>query len=202
MQFLETCKDSSQCLASPDVVQFAIDHGYYTGTVNDPSFSFSDVFDPVTVNGARFCEARVWYIFANLADPEDFNASAYLNYAQGFNLTNRMPLFVKAKSSKISRDEVHSMLSSRFESSWFDTSLDGKVMLFYKFQICIFNSNHIIQVGAGAEHNSNRWNGLTWSLADGTQYLNERVVGTQATAWHFVAVVNPKLPPPMRALSW
>jgi len=180
-QFLEACKNPDACLASSDVVQFAIDRGYYEGAVDDPSFSFSDTYDPVTVNGARFCDARVWYIFANLADPSDFNAEAYLDYAQGLNLTNRMPLFVRAKESKVSRNEVHNMLSSRYEGSWFDPSVD---------------------VGAGAEHSPYRWNGLTWTAASGKQYLNERVVGTQATAWHFVAVVNPALPPAMRALSY
>lgn len=180
-QYLEACKDPNVCLASDDIVQFAIDRGYYEGAVDDPTFSFSDVFDPVTVNGARFCEARVWYMFANLADPADFDPARYLDYAQGRNLTNRMPLFVRAKPDKVTREEVHVMLSSRFEGSWFDPSVD---------------------VGAGAEHNPYRWNGLTWSTADGTQYLNERVVGTQSTAWHFVAVVNPNLPPAMRALLY
>jgi dipeptidase len=180
-QFLEACKDPSVCLASDDIVQFAIDRGYYEGAVDDPSFSFSDIYDPVTVNGARFCEARVWYMFANLADPADFDPAMYLDYAQGLNLTNRMPLFVRAKKEKVTRDDVHAMMSSRFEGSWFDPSVD---------------------VGAGAEHSPYRWNGLTWSSADGTQYLNERIVGTQSTAWHFVAVVNAKLPPPMRALLY
>ncbi len=54
----------------------------------------------------------------------------------------------------------------------------------------------------GAEHSPYRWNGLTWKSSDGTQYLNERVIGTQSTAWHFVAVIDPTLPEPMRALSY
>ncbi|CAE7586007.1 pepDA [Symbiodinium microadriaticum] len=162
-------------------MRFAIDRGYYDGSLQDPAFSFSDTYDPVTVNGARFCEARVWYIFANLADPNDFHADDYLDYAQGMNLQNRMPLFVRAKSSRVSRQELHAMLSSHFEGSWFDPTLD---------------------VGAGAEHTPYRWNGLTWMSSSGQQYVNERVVGTQATAWHFVSVVNPDLPTPMRALSY
>lgn len=68
----------------------------------------------------------MWYIFSSLADPAQFDAASYLDYAQGFNLTNRMPLFVKAKTSKVTRGEVHDMLSSHFEGSWFDTNLDGK----------------------------------------------------------------------------
>ena len=49
----------------------------------------------MTVSGARFCEARVWAIYASVADPSDFDAAAYLDYAQGFNLANRMPLWVR-----------------------------------------------------------------------------------------------------------
>lgn len=180
-QFVEACEDPSQCISSPDIVSFAIEHGYYNGTVDDTSFSFSDTFDEVTVTGARFCEARVWYMFSQLADPMDFNAAEYLDYAQGFNLTNRMPLFVKAKAGGVTRQDTHDMLSSTFQGSWFDPSND---------------------VGAGDEHSPYRWNGLSWQSAEGDAYVNERVVGTQATAWHYVAVVDPKEPAPMRALSW
>ena len=35
-------------------------------------------YDPVTPTGARFCEARVWYIFHQLAEPTDFDAEYYL----------------------------------------------------------------------------------------------------------------------------
>ena len=35
-------------------------------------------YDPVTPTGARFCEARVWYIFQQLAEPTDFDAEYYL----------------------------------------------------------------------------------------------------------------------------
>ncbi len=181
-QYTDTCQqDPDNCIASPDNIQFAIDRGYYHGNIDDGSFSFSDTYDPVTVSGARFCEARVWYIYSRLADPSEFDASQYLDYAQGYNLTNRMPLFVKAKKDGINRFDLHTMMSSHFEGSWFDPSID---------------------VGAGAEHTPYRWNGLTWQSENGDMYLNERVVGTQATAWHFVASVNPKLPAPMKALSW
>ncbi len=43
-------------MAAPDVVSFAVEHGFYNGSVDDLDFSFSDVFDPVTPTGARFCE--------------------------------------------------------------------------------------------------------------------------------------------------
>ena len=117
--YLDACKDPDSCLASPDNVQFAIGGGYYNGDIDNDAFSFSDTYDPVTVSGARFCEARVWYIYSILADPIEFNANEYLDYAQGYNLTNRMPLFVKAKKDGINRFDIHAMLSSHFEGSWF-----------------------------------------------------------------------------------
>ena len=53
--------DSTTCLFSADVISFAREIGLYDGT--DAEFSFSDVYDPVTFSGARFCEARVWSFF-------------------------------------------------------------------------------------------------------------------------------------------
>ena len=66
----------------------------------------------LTTFGARFCEARVWYIFEQLADPADFDAQYYLPYAQGNNLTRRMPLWVKPKAP-VTRADVHRLLSSK-----------------------------------------------------------------------------------------
>mmetsp|Transcript_35983 Transcript_35983/g.59609 ORF Transcript_35983/g.59609 Transcript_35983/m.59609 type:complete len:284 (-) Transcript_35983:218-1069(-) len=72
-------------------------------------------------------------------------------------------------------------MAHHFESSWFDPAKD---------------------VGAAAEHSPYRWNGLSWQYR-GADYVNERVVGVQATAWHFVATVrNTSVPAPMRAVLW
>ena len=47
-------------------VHFAVAHGLYhpggEGNSSNASFSFSDVYDPVSVTSARFCEARVWCV--------------------------------------------------------------------------------------------------------------------------------------------
>jgi dipeptidase len=150
------CDDPSQCKASPDVVSFAIKHGYWTGSATDPSFSFSDVYDPLTFSGARFCEARVWHIFRSLADATEFDADYYQPYAAGYNLTRRMPLSVKPKA-KLTLDAMHKLMSHHFEGSWFDPSTD---------------------VGAGAELSPYRWNGLEWE-SNGQSYVNERIVGTR-----------------------
>ena len=174
------CDDPSACMAAPDAASFAIKHGLWSGKPDDPAFSFSDVYDPLTFEGLRFCEARVWYIFSQIADPSHFDAQAFLPYARGANASARMPLFVKPKA-KLSRHRIHELMGSHYEGSWFDPSKD---------------------VGAGAEHTPYRWNGLSWEYQN-TTYVNERVVGTQYTAWHFVARVASKaVPSPMRAVLW
>jgi dipeptidase len=63
------CTDQDWCMASADAASFAVENGLYPGSATDPDFSFSDVYDPLTPTGARFCEARVWYVYSQLADP-------------------------------------------------------------------------------------------------------------------------------------
>ena len=77
-----------------NTVPFAIEKKLYPKTGKAADFDFSATFDPITVVGARLCEARVWDVFRKVAEPS-FEAQ-YLDYARGKNLSNRMPLFVKA----------------------------------------------------------------------------------------------------------
>ena len=70
------------------------------------------------------CDTARRYIFRELADPADFDAEYYLPYARGFNLTRRMPLFVRPRR-KLRRADVHALLSSKYEGSELDPSLDG-----------------------------------------------------------------------------
>ncbi len=88
-----------------------------------------------------------------------------------------MPLFVKPKAT-LSRDDVHALMSGHYEDTFFDPAKDA---------------------GAGSEHTPYRWNGLQWELGT-TRYVNERVVGTQSTSWHFVASLRADVPKPMGVL--
>ena len=87
--------DDPDTLYSNDVISFARKIKAFSG--KDEEFSFSDVYDKVTFSGARFCEARVWSFFSAVMGDEWSNQ--YLDYAQGYNLTNRMPLWVKPPGS-------------------------------------------------------------------------------------------------------
>ncbi|HRS54373.1 MAG TPA: C69 family dipeptidase, partial [Bacteroidales bacterium] len=81
--------DPQNCIYSIDVINFARSKGYFKG--KDEEFSFSDTYAPVDFSGARFCEARVWAMFNRVTSGMD----KYLDYAKGYNLSNRMPLYVK-----------------------------------------------------------------------------------------------------------
>jgi dipeptidase len=85
--------DPNEALYAADVATFAVAQGLYPSDAPRDGFSFSDVYDPVTFEGARLCEARVWSFFGNVTS--DAWAQEYLDYASGHNLTNRMPLWVQ-----------------------------------------------------------------------------------------------------------
>ena len=113
------CSNPDECMSAPDVVSFAIKRGYWKGAVDDPAFSFSDVYDPVTFEGARFCEARVWSVFSaalsTRTNPQPM--AMHLDYAQGYNLTNRMPLFVRP-AAKLAVNDTMELMRTHFENTW------------------------------------------------------------------------------------
>jgi len=168
--------DPDNAIYAPDVITFARSKGLYNGT--DAEFSFSDVYDPVTFEGARFCEARVWAMFNQVTSGMD----QYLDYAQGFNLSNRMPLYVKPDKKKVALTDIQGFMGNHFEGTWFDFSKD---------------------VGAGPYALPYRWRPLTWKVTgDSHTYVNERAAGTQQTAFTMVAQTRDWLPINLGGLLW
>lgn len=155
--------DSDTVRYSTDVASFARSIGAYEGT--DAEFSFSDVYDPLTFHGARYGEARVFSLFSKIAALEE-NIESYLDYARGYNLSNRMPLFVRV-AHKLSVNDSIWLMRDHFEGTWFDTSQD---------------------VGAGAWHLPYRLGapGLTWKYK-GETYVNERNIGVEKAALNIIA---------------
>ena len=155
--------DTTDTMWSSDVVSFAVKKGLYPSTAKESDFSFSDTYDPVTFSGARLGEARAYSYLSAVSNENGF-AARYLDYAQGYNLTNRMPLFVTPKTKQSVNDTMWHM-RTHFDGTWFDESND---------------------VGAGAFHARMRARPLTWKYG-GDSYLNERTIGVQQTGWNFVA---------------
>ena len=165
--------DPQNCIYSIDVINFARSKGYFKG--KDEEFSFSDTYAPVDFSGARFCEARVWAMFNRVTSGMD----KYLDYAKGYNLSNRMPLYVKP-DKKLSVHDVMELMRDIYQGTELDMTKDVGAVPF----------------GCGV-----RWRPLEWEV-DGVTYFNERATSTQQTGFSFVAQSREWLPSPIGGILW
>lgn len=167
--------DPVNCLYAPDVISFARAKGLYPQDASDSDFSFSDVYNPLTFEGARACEARVWSFFIKVNSAME----VYWDYAVGINLTHRMPLYIQP-TQPISLTDAIKYMKDRFEGTMLQFDQD---------------------VGAGPFNIGIRWRPLDFQV-DGNTYINERSVSTQQTGFTFVAQVRPSAPAPLKAVLW
>jgi len=179
------------CVYADDVITFAKEMKLYDGP--DEKFSFSDVYNPVTFDGARFCDLRVWAMFDKVSEDMD----AYWDYATGHNIqraqpyvegmcqtpdnfpTNRMPLWVKP-IKQLSVLDVMEFMRNHLEGTELDMSKD---------------------VGAGPFHCPYRWRPMDWEV-DGVHYVHERTTATQQTGFSFVAQSRGYLDWPIGGIIW
>lgn len=168
--------DPDNSMYADDVVDLARGLGLYDG--NDEEFSFSDTYDPVTFEGARLCDARVWSIFSLITADDNFE-DHYADYATGKNLSNRMPLWIKP-AQKLALKDVTSLMRDHYEDSVLDLSND---------------------VGAEDAEAPYRTHPLVWEY-EGDTYVNERTVATQQTGWNFVAQQRHWMPPELSSILW
>ena len=166
--------DSLNCMYAPDIFSYVKEEKLYDGP--DSTFSFADTFCPLDFLTARTCEARVWSFF-NRHGAEDM--SKYLDFAKGENLKNRMPLYVPSKKP-ISLKEAADMMRDRYEGTWFDMTND---------------------LGAGGNELPYRWRPMTYHV-NGNDYLNERAIATQQTAFWFVAQARSYYPDHIGGILW
>ena len=156
-----------------DVMDVARGFGWYTGS--DADFSFSDVYAPVDFSGARFCDARVWSGFNKV----NSTMGDYLNYAMGYDLDNRMPLWIKP-DNKLGVDDVMGLMRDYYQNTPMDMTKD---------------------LGAGPYANTVRWRPMTWQV-DGKTYVHERAIATQQTGFSFVTQSRSWLPDPVGGIIW
>lgn len=165
--------DPENCLYSKDVISLARQKGWFNG--KDEEFSFSDTYNPVNFDGARTCEARVWAMFNRV----NKDMGKYEDYAMGYNLTNRMPLWIKP-DEKISVYDAFELMRDHFEGTKMDMNND---------------------IGAGPYKCPYRWRPLTWKV-DGKTYFNERATSTQQTGFSFIAQARSFVPSPLGGIFW
>ncbi len=165
--------DPQNCLYSADVISFARKMKWFSG--DDKNFSFSDTYAPVNFESARFCEGRVWSGFNKV----NKGMGKYLQYAMGYDLKNRMPLWIKP-DQKLTVQDVMEMMRDHFEGTAMDMNKD---------------------LGAGAYSCGYRWRPLTWKV-DSVSYFNERAISTQQTGFSFVTQSRSWLPNPIGGINW
>lgn len=150
--------DPENCIYSKDVIKHAREQGIFSGS--DSEFSFCQVYNPLDFGGARGCEARVWSFFNRFAS----GMESYLDYAMGYDLNNRMPLYIKP-DAKITVKELADMMRDHYEGTPMDMTTD---------------------IGAGGSHLPYRWRPMDFEYQGG-EYVNERAIATQQTGWWYVA---------------
>ncbi len=165
--------DPNNCLYSKDIIAFAKEKGYFKG--NDADFSFVDAFHPLTFDGLRFGEARVWSGFNRIAP----SLKLATNYVEGDINAEPLPLWVKP-DKKLSVKDVLNLMRDHFEGTMFDMTKD---------------------IGAGPYKLPYRWRPLTWTV-DSTEYFNERAIATQQTAFTFVSQCRSWLPNAIGGVHW
>jgi dipeptidase len=147
--------------------------------------SFTDTF---FLPCLLFVCVQVWSFFGDIMGQEW--ADQYLDYAQGYNLTNRMPLWV-APPAKISLDGMFKHMRNHYEG----TPLD-------------MTGTSFRDVGAAFGYMAQRHHPLTWDGASSqapaatSEYFNERPIGTPQTGWNFVGQSRRWMPRELSGLLW
>lgn len=166
-----------ECVYAFDVIEVARAKKLFNG--KDEEFSFSDTYAPITFEGARMCEIRVWSFFKSVSA----EMNQYFSYASGHDLTKRMPLFIKP-DRKISNYDLMNLMRDHLEGTALDMRKD---------------------IGAGSFGLPYRWRPLTWKVSDdpdAPEYCNERATSTQQTGFVFVAECRNWLPDPVGGIFW
>ena len=180
--------DPENCLYAPDVISFAREMGYFKG--EDKDFSFCDAYAPIDFGGMRFCESRAWSAFNILGEGNftfmDENgvevsrpANDYLDYAMGYDVAKRFPLFIKP-SKKVTVKAVADVMRDHFEGTPMDMTTD---------------------IGAGGNALPYRWRPMGFEY-NGKEYINERAIATQQTGFWLVGQSRSWLPDQIGGILW
>ena len=160
-------------LYAPDVITYARERGWFKGA--DADFSFADTYNPDDFGKRRFCDARVWSVFRRAAPSAALPESMIL----GDPKAPPLPLWVKV-DKKLGVQDVMALMRDHFQGTSLDMTRD---------------------LGAGPYALPYRWRPLTFKV-DGKEYLNERAISTQQTAFSFVAQSRAWLPGPVGGVLW
>ncbi|MCD6332990.1 MAG: C69 family dipeptidase [Bacteroidales bacterium] len=166
--------DKENCLYSENVKSFAIEKGYYDPSSGEP-FRFNLAYCPPTPGSLHSCASRVWSILHRCAP--SLNLST--DYCRAVEGADPYPLWVKP-DKKLSVRDVMSLTRDHYEGTELDMTQG---------------------IEAGPFHNPYRWRPLGWNV-DGTEYMWERPVSTQQTAYSFISQSRSWLPDAIGGINW
>ncbi|MBK8807089.1 MAG: C69 family dipeptidase [Bacteroidales bacterium] len=164
--------DPENCLYSDDVIKFARKSDYFSG--KDEDFSFRDAYNPLTWEHQRWCEARVWNFFRQVA-PKQIDEEDFANT----NKEIKLPLWIKP-DAPITLQALMKHMRNHFEDTQLDLSKG---------------------IGSGPFALPYRWRPLTWQV-DSVKYCHDRAISTQQTAYSFVAQSRFWLPNAIGGILW
>lgn len=167
-------KDKENVRYAKDLMKYSRKRGYFNG--KDEDFSFADTFDGHDPGSRRTCDARVWSYFRRFSTPEQ--DKEWFKWVSGES-DKPMPLYF-VPQKKVSLQAMQEAMRDHFEGTPYDMTKD---------------------VGAGPNHVPYRWRPLGYTV-DGKHYVHERAIGTQQTAWSFVAQCRDYLPDPVGGILW
>ncbi|MCF6359092.1 MAG: C69 family dipeptidase, partial [Draconibacterium sp.] len=165
--------DPENCIYSKNVIELAIEKGYYSKNSAEP-FRFNNTYNPPSPAHLKYTETRVWSIFRRAAPSQNFSS----DYHRGYPNAERYPLYIKP-DKKLDLIDVFSLIRDHYEGTDFDMTKG---------------------VSAGPFGNPNRVRPLEWT-ENGEKYSWERPVSTPQTAYSYVAQLRSFMPNNF-ALAW
>ncbi|HSM51102.1 MAG TPA: C69 family dipeptidase [Thermoanaerobaculia bacterium] len=161
---------------SPDVVDFAVEKGYYDPAAGKP-FDFAAAYDAPTVQSRRYTATRVWSIFRRAApsQADGFDPA----YHRGEAGATPYPLWIRP-DRKLSLADVMALMRDHYEGTPYDMTAG---------------------LDAGPYGTPNRWRPIAWEV-DGEKHSWERPISTPQTGFSFVSQSRSWLPDPIGGVYW
>ncbi|MCK5878921.1 MAG: C69 family dipeptidase [Holophagae bacterium] len=168
--------DKENCLYSKNVVNFAVEKGYYDPKSGVP-FRFNEVYCPMTPQKIRYTATRVWSIFKRCTP----SLSLSPDFHRGVKDAVRYPLWIKP-DHKLTMADVMALMRDHYEGTPYDMTRG---------------------VDSGPFHSPQRWRPMNWRVAgNATDYTWERPISTQQTGFSFVSQSRDWLPDPVGGVYW
>lgn len=166
--------DPDNCLYSENVIEFAIEKGYYDPGRGEP-FNFQKAYCPATPQKLRYTATRVWSIFRRCAPSREWP----VEYHRGVQGAEDYPLWIEP-DEKLSLQDVFDIMRDHYEGTPYDMTKG---------------------VDAGPYGTPNRWRPMNWNFG-GVDYTWERPISTQQSGFTYVSQSRSDLPDPIGGVLW